>query len=228
MSDDGLVTDDNQQTTEDYIRELFLPQDDVLDAALRRAHDAGLRPIQVPAEVGRLLGILARASGAKRILEIGTLGGFSAIHLARALPENGRLVTLELDPHHASVAAENLAAAGLSDRADVRVGPALDTLAGLAGEAPFDLAFVDADKTSYPAYFEWCLRLVRPGGLIVVDNVLIGRRGGDDSARGAIDAMNRAAASDPRFEAIVLPVRGGADGLLIGVVREGTPDDPPR
>ena len=154
-----------------YIRDLFLPHDEVLEAALRRAREAGLRSIQVPPEVGHLLGILARAVGARRILEIGTLGGYSAIHLARALPEDGRLITLELDPRHAEVTRENLAA-GLSARVEVCLGRALDVLPSLATEAPFDLAFIDADKETYPAYLDWCLRLVHPGGLIVADNVL--------------------------------------------------------
>ena len=207
-----------------YIRDLFLPQDDVLEAALRRAREAGLRSIQVPPEVGRLLGILAHAIGARRILEIGTLGGYSAIQLARALPEDGRLITLELDPRHAEVARENLEAAGLSARVEVRLGRALDLLPSLAAEAPFDLAFIDADKESYPAYLDWCLRLVRPGGLIVADNVLDRGRVVEvaqaDSRGGAIDAMNRAAASDPRLEALILPARDGSDGILVGVVRE--------
>ena len=206
------MTNTSSQNTSAYIRDLFLPHDDVLEAALRRAREAGLRTIQVPAELGRLLGILARAVGARRILEIGTLGGYSAIHLARALPEDGRLITLELDPRHAEVARENLDAAGLTDRVEVRVGSALDLLPDLAAESPFDLAFVDADKESYPAYLDWCLRLVRAGGLIVADNVLMTAEG--------IDTMNRAAASDPRIEALILPMRDGADGILVGVVRE--------
>jgi predicted O-methyltransferase YrrM len=219
------MPDESSQQITAYIRDLFLPHDEVLEGALRRAQEAGLRSIQVPAEVGRLLGILARAIGARRILEIGTLGGYSAIHLARALPEDGRLITLELDPHHAEVARENLEAAGLSSRVEVRLGRALDVLPSLTAEAPFDLAFIDADKESYPAYLDWCLRLVRPGGLIVADNVLGRGRGGGagqpgSRGGGSIDAMNRAAASDPRFEAIILPVRDGSDGILVGVVRE--------
>ena len=217
------MPDESHQTITAYIRDVFLPHDDVLDAALQRAQAAGLRSIQVPPEVGRLLGILARAVGARRILEIGTLGGYSAIHLARALPEDGRLITLELDPRHAAVARENLAAAGLAARAEVRLGRALDLLPGCAAEAPFDLAFIDADKESYPAYLDWCLRLVRPGGLIVVDNVLDRGRVLPDAwggqRGGAIDAMNRAAARDPRLEALILPTRDGADGVLVGVVR---------
>ncbi len=141
------------------------------------------------------------------------------LRLARALPEDGRLITLDLDPRHAEVARDNLEAAGLSARAEVCLGRALDVLPGLAAEAPFDLAFIDADKETYPAYLDWCLRLVRPGGLIVADNVLGYGRGGDLRS-GAMDAMNRAAASDPRLEALILPVRDGADGILVGVVRE--------
>ena len=144
-----------------YIRDLFLPPDPQLEAALQRAAAAGLRFIQVPPELGRLLGILVQATGARRVLEIGTLGGYSAIHLARALPADGRLISLEIDERHAQVA-----------RAEVRVGAALDLLPALTADAPFDLAFIDADKESYPTYLGWCVRLVRPGGMIVVDNVL--------------------------------------------------------
>jgi predicted O-methyltransferase YrrM len=207
------MADERAERNIAYVRELFLPHDEVLEAALRRASEAGLRSIQVPPEGGRLLGILARTVGARRILEIGTLGGYSAIHLARALPEDGRLITLELDPHHAEVARENLHAAGLADRVEVRLGPALDTLPDLAAEAPFDLAFIDADKESYPAYLDWCLRLVRPGGLIVADNAL-------DLNAGQIDVMNRAAAGNPRLDALILPVRYGSGGMLVAVVRE--------
>jgi caffeoyl-CoA O-methyltransferase len=195
-----------------YIRDLFLPHDEVLEAALQRARDAGLRSIQVPPEGGRLLGILARAVGAKRILEIGTLGGYSAIHLARALPEDGQLITLELDPRHAEVARLNLHAAGLGDRAEVRLGRALDVLPTLVDQAPFDLAFIDADKDTYPSYLDWCLRLVRTGGLIVADNAL-------DHNGGPIDEMNRAAAANPRLEALIVPVRVGGGGMLVAVVR---------
>ncbi len=196
-----------------YVGELFLPHDEVLEGALRRAREAGLRSIQVPPEAGKLLGILARAVGARRILEIGTLGGYSAIHLARALPEDGRLITLEIDPRHAEVARQNLEAAGLSDRVEVRLGRALDVLPTLVAEGPFDLAFIDADKETYPAYLDWSLRLVRPGGLIVADNALAG-------SGGPIDAMNRAAAGDPRLDALIVPSRYGGGGMLVAAVRE--------
>jgi caffeoyl-CoA O-methyltransferase len=209
-----------------YIRDLFLPPDPQLEAALQRATAAGLRSIQVPPELGRLLGILVQATGARRVLEIGTLGGYSAIHLARALPTDGRLISLEIDDRHAQVARENLAHAGLANRAEVRVGAALDLLPALSAEAPFDMAFIDADKESYPAYLDWCLRLVRPGGMIVVDNVLsrsgiVSPSADDDAGTRAIAAMNEAAARDPRLDAMIVPARDGRDGVLLAVVRAG-------
>ena len=211
----------NYPSVDAYIQGLFAPSDDVLDAALRRARDEGLSAIQVPPELGRLLSVLVLATGARRVLEIGALGGYSAIHLARALPPGGRLVSLEVSQHHAEVARASLAMARLTDRAEVRVGPALDLLPALAGEEPFDLAFIDANKEAYPAYLDWCLRLVRPGGMIVADNVL--RNGGvlnpTDEGDRAIDAMNRAASADPRLHAIILPNRDGRDGVLIAAVR---------
>jgi caffeoyl-CoA O-methyltransferase len=214
-----------------YIRDLFLPPDPQLEAALQRAAAAGLRSIQVSPEIGRLLGIFVQATGARRVLEIGTLGGYSAIHLARALPADGRLISLELDDRHAQVARENLSHAGLADRAEVRMGAALDLLPTLTAEAPFDLAFIDADKESYPAYLDWCIRLVRPGGMIIVDNVL-SRRGvmpsaADDAGGRAIAAMNEAAAHDPRLNAMIVPARDGRDGLLLAVVQaKATPLEP--
>jgi predicted O-methyltransferase YrrM len=220
-------------TVASYIRDLFLPPDPQLEAALARAAAAGLRSIQVPPELGRLLTILVQATGARRVLEIGTLGGYSAIHLARALPPDGRLISLEIDDRHAQVARENLSHARLADRAEVRVGAALDLLPALSADAPFDLAFIDADKESYPAYLEWCIRLVRPGGMIVVDNVLsrvgIVSPAADDAAGRAIAAMNEAAARDPRLDAIIVPARDGRDGVLLAVVRaEATPLEPGR
>lgn len=205
-----------------YIRDLFVPADPVLDAALHDMKAGGLPTIQVPPELGRLLAILVRTSGAQRILEIGTLGGYSAIWMARALPPDGHLLSLELDPHHADVARGNLARAGLAERVEIRVGAALELLPTLLAEPPFDMVFIDADKPSYPQYLDWALRLVRPRGLIVGDNTL---RGGavldpaDDGAR-AIDRFNRAAAANPRLDAIILPNRSGNDGMLIAVVRE--------
>ena len=157
-----------------YIENLFLPQDPALTAALADSAAAGLPEIAVSPPQGKLLTVLARAIGARRILEIGTLGGYSAICLARALPAGGRLVTLELNPTHAAVARANVARAGLAERVEVRVGPAVESLAHLAAEGgpPFDLIFIDADKPSYVAYLEGSLPLARPGALIIADNVV--------------------------------------------------------
>lgn len=216
------MSDDNGERIDGYIHDLFLPDDPVLTETVRGMGEAGLPSIQVPAALGRLLGILARATAARRVLELGTLGGYSATWIARALPDAGRLISLEADPHHAEVARANLERAGLAGRVEIRVGAALDLLPALASDGPFDLAFIDADKTSYPAYLEGTITLVRSGGLIVADNVLLGGRvlapGTDENAR-AVDRFNRAAAADDRLDAIILPNRGGRDGILIATVR---------
>jgi predicted O-methyltransferase YrrM len=159
---------------DEYISELLVPSDPVLDSALRASHEAGLPAINVAPNQGKLLALLAQIQGARRILEIGTLGGYSTIWLARALPGEGRLVTLELNEKHAEVARGNVARAGLSSLVEIRVGHARDTLAGLAAEAgePFDFVFIDADKQSIPDYFRGSLKLTRPGSVIVVDNVI--------------------------------------------------------
>ena len=217
------MADNTDDRIDAYIRALFIPDDDALRDATSSMQAAGLPTIQVPAPLGRLLGILVRAVGARRVLEVGTLGGYSAIWMGRALPADGRLISLEVNSHHAEVARANLARAGVAERVEVRVGPALDLLPEVTTEAPFDLAFIDADKVSYPTYLEWAVRLVRPGGLIVADNVL---RGGavidpspaDEDAR-AIHEFNRRAAAHPRLDAIILPNRGGRDGILIAAVR---------
>jgi len=159
---------------ERYFDGMLLPADPALDAALKASLSAGLPPINVIPSQGMLLRILARVQGARRILEIGTLGGYSAIWLAGALPAGGRLITLEVDPKAAKVARANIKRAGLAGVAEVRVGRALDSLQKLAGERgkPFDLVFIDADKPSNPDYFEWALKLSHPGSLIIVDNVV--------------------------------------------------------
>jgi caffeoyl-CoA O-methyltransferase len=217
------VPDDTEDRIDAYIRELFIPDDDALRSAVGAMQAAGLPTIQVPPPLGRLLGILVRATRARRVLEVGTLGGYSAIWMARALPADGRVITLEVDAHHAEVARANLARAGVAERVEVRVGHALDLLPAMETDVPFDLAFIDADKVSYPAYLDWALRLVRPGGLIVADNVL---RGGavinpspDDEDVRAIHEFNQRAADHPRLDAIILANRGGRDGILIAAVR---------
>ena len=207
------------------IESLFLPDDPALSAALAASAAAGLPEIAVSPAQGKLLTLLARASGARRILEIGTLGGYSAICLARALPAGGRLVTLELNPVHAAVAQANLARAGLAERVEVRVGPAIESLADLAAEGvePFDLIFIDADKPSDIAYLEGSLPLARPGALLIADNVVRHGRildpGDDANAQGA-RRFNERLAADPRLSAIVLQTVGskGHDGFAIAVV----------
>jgi predicted O-methyltransferase YrrM len=159
---------------DDYLGERVLPDDPVLEGALSRAAQAGLPAISVSPLQGAMLHILARAIGARRVLEIGTLAGYSTVWLARALPPGGRVVTLELDPRHAEVARRTFEEAGLADAVELRLGPALEALARLAeeGAEPFDFVFIDADKVNNPNYFEWAVRLGRPGTLIVVDNVI--------------------------------------------------------
>jgi predicted O-methyltransferase YrrM len=157
-----------------YIVEHLLPADAALDAAVADNAAAGLPPISVTPNQGKLLQLLARMQNARAILELGTLGGYSTIWLARALPAGGRLITLEAEPRYADLARANIARAGLEERVELRVGPALQTLPELhaEGAGPFDLIFIDADKQNYPGYFEWALRLSRPGTLIVGDNVV--------------------------------------------------------
>jgi predicted O-methyltransferase YrrM len=210
-----------------YIADLFVGDDAVLEAALTASDAAGLPAIAVSPNGGKLLMLLARAIGARRILEIGTLGGYSTIWLARALPEGGRLVTLEREERHASVARANIARAGMASRVEVRVGPALDTLPTLTAEAPFDFIFIDADKPNNPGYFEWALKLARPGSIIVADNVVrdgqvIDARSRDAGIAG-IRRFNELVAAERRVSATAIQTVGmkGYDGFaLILVTRE--------
>jgi predicted O-methyltransferase YrrM len=208
-----------------YIEERFAPQDEALEAAVRESRQAGLPEIQVSPNEAKLLQLLAELVGARSVLEIGTLGGYSAIHFGRALPEDGRLISLEIDERHAEVARENVERAGLSGKVEIQVGDARELLARIAenDEGPFDIVFIDADKTGYPEYLEWSLRLTRPGSLILGDNTV---RGGsildprDDSAR-ATNEFNERIAGDPRLSAILLPIlRERIDGLTIARVRD--------
>jgi len=168
------MTQEQWTRVDEYVTNLLLPSDAVLEAALAASQAAGLPAINVAPNQGKFLSLLAQIQGATRILEIGTLAGYSTIWLARALPSSGRLVTLELDPKHAQVAQANLERAGLAGLVELRVGRALDSLAALASEGvpPFDFVFIDADKQSIPDYFLWSLKLTRPGSVIVVDNVI--------------------------------------------------------
>lgn len=209
-----------------YLNGMLIAEDDALQAALRSSAGAGLPEIQVSASLGKLLHLLARSIGAQSILEFGTLGGYSTIWLARALPSSGRLISLELEEKHATVARANLDRAGLANQVEIRVGPALETVAQLAAEnpSPFDFIFIDADKVNTLAYFEWSLRLARPGGLIVVDNVV--RDGAivdPDHPDERVQAMRhflQALAHEPRVSATALQIVSskGYDGLVIALV----------
>lgn len=206
--------------------DLMVPSDPVLEAALKASAEAGLPPIQVSPSQGKMLWIMARAMRARRILEMGTLGGYSTIWLARALPPDGRLITLEADPNHAEVARVNIERAGLGDRVDVRLGPALDTLPRLAAEGrdPFDLVFIDADKENYPDYFKWALRLSRRGTLIIADNVarkgaVIDAKSGDPNVQG-MRRFLELVAGERRVSATAIQTVGskGYDGFAIALV----------
>jgi predicted O-methyltransferase YrrM len=208
-----------------YLSDHLHPADPILDAALQASAEAGLPPINVAPNQGKLLALLASSIGARSILEIGTLGGYSTIWLARALPPDGTLITLEYSPKHADVARANLERAGLAAQVDVLVGAALDTLPTVANDAraPFDFVFIDADKVNTTPYFEWALQLTRIGGLIVVDNVV--RDGkvidadGDDNVQGIRRFMERIA-REPRVMATAVQTVGskGYDGLAIARV----------
>jgi predicted O-methyltransferase YrrM len=213
---------------DDYICGLFVGNDAGLEAALASSDAAGLPPIAVAPNQGKLLHLLARLQGARAILEIGTLGGYSTIWLARALPADGRLITLEANPKHAAVARANIERAGLGGLVDLRVGPAIEALPLLAG--PFDLIFIDADKESNAEYFQWALKLSRAGSLIVVDNVV---RDGKVIDAESLDPMVTgtrrlydAMAAEPRVAATVIQTVGrkGHDGLAIALVTR-SPND---
>jgi predicted O-methyltransferase YrrM len=212
---------------DDYITSVLLEPDKALDAALGSSAAAGLPPIAVSPAQGKLLNLLARMMNARRILEFGTLGGYSTIWLARALPPDGRLITLESVRKHAEVASANIARAGLADLVDVRVGAALDTVPRVAediGGELFDLVFIDADKPHNADYFAWSVRLTRPGGVIIVDNVV---RGGnvvdadttDPNVQG-VRRLNEVMAADPSVSATTIQTVGakGYDGFTIAVV----------
>ena len=231
------MTNDQWATIDDYFADLLIPDDPALDA-LKASKEAGLPETTDPTEgrtpgavtpsQGKLLYLLAKTCDARNILEIGTLGGYSTIWLARALPKDGRLITLEYNRKHAEVATNNIANAGLADIVNIQLGPALDTLTRLAEEhhEPFDLIFIDADKKNNAKYFQWALRLSHPGTLIIVDNVV--RNGAvvdpDDMepAVGGIRRMVELIAAEPRAEATAIQTVGskGYDGLLLARVTE--------
>jgi predicted O-methyltransferase YrrM len=209
-----------------YIEELLVPPDAALEQGLADAAASGLPDIAVSPNEGKLLHLVARLVRPHRILEIGTLGGYSATWLARALEPGGRLITLEVDPHHAEVARRNLARAGVGDRVEVRVGPAAASLRALIAEpaAPFDVVFIDADKDAYPEYLELSLRLSRAGTVIMADNLIRGGRvlekGSADPGVRGLKEFNELLASQPRLDSIILPiVREHLDGVSISIVK---------
>jgi predicted O-methyltransferase YrrM len=213
------------QAVDDYIAAKLLGDDDALATTLANNAKHGLPPIDVSAAQGKMLFLLAQVAGARRILEIGTLGGYSTIWLARALPEGGRLITLELEPHHAAVARVNLERAGVSAKVDIRVGPAVDSLSAMTDEAPFDFVFIDADKQSNSLYVAEAIRLGRPGTTIIVDNVV--REGGvlavdsDDERIVGTRALFDMLSAEPGLDATAVQTVGAKkwDGFVLARVR---------
>jgi predicted O-methyltransferase YrrM len=220
------MTQELWKQVDDYINEMLAPGDTALENAVQKSNEAELPQIQVSPAHGKLLHLLARTIGAKRILEIGTLGGYSTIWLARALPPNGKLITLEASPKHAEIAHANIAAAGLGEKVELRLGPALETLPQLAAEklGPFDFIFIDADKKSMPQYFDWALKLARKGSLVYSDNVV--RSGGVADAASKdpdIQGVRRfyeVLHSEPRVCATAIQTVGGKgyDGYALALV----------
>lgn len=223
-----MTGQDQWSAVDSYIADLFFPSDPALEAALASSAAAGLPAISVSPAQGKLLHLLARIQGARRILELGTLGGYSTIWLARGLPADGRLISLEVNPKHAEVAHANLVRAGLTGVVEIRLGPALDTLSQLVneGSAPFDLIFIDADKQGYADYLQWSLKLSRQGTLIIADNVV--RKGAvadpeskDENVHG-IRKFNEVLAAEKRVTTTVIQTVGskGYDGLALILVTE--------
>jgi predicted O-methyltransferase YrrM len=221
------MSNDLWTAVDQYISTNLIPTDPALEAALQSNAEAKLPTIDVAPNQGKFLHLLARIQGANRILEIGTLGGYSTIWLARALPPQGKLITLEVNPHHAKVAASNIARAGLTSLVEQRVGPALESLAQLHAEntAPFDFIFIDADKPNYPNYVEWAIRLSRPGTVIITDNVI--REGAiieadstDPAVQGTRHLFEKLA-NEPRLDATALQTVGCKthDGFILAIVK---------
>ncbi len=222
------MTPEEQWTAVDlYLTDLVVRPEPELEAALKTSVAAGLPGINVSPPQGKLLRMLVRLQGAKRVLEIGTLGGYSTIWLAKALPPDGHLITLESEQLHADVARSNIMWAGLAQTVDLRIGPASETLAQLVAEesAPFDFIFIDADKPAYPEYLGWCLKLSRPGTLIIADNVIrngavIDSNSPDPKVQG-VRRFNEMVAAEPRLSATAIQTVGskGYDGFTIAMVK---------
>jgi predicted O-methyltransferase YrrM len=209
-----------------YFGERLAPHDEALAACIDVNRKAGLPSIDVPALMGKFLDLMVRISGARNVLEIGTLGAYSTIWMARALPAGGQVITLEIDPHHAEIARKNLARAGVLERVEITVGPAVDAMKALYEGAapPFDLVFIDADKKSIPEYLDWSIKLSRPGTIIIVDNVVRDGKVLDDASTDAdiqgVRRMTEMMASNPRLSATAIPTVGarGYDGFAMAVV----------
>ncbi|HEV2295562.1 MAG TPA: O-methyltransferase [Tepidisphaeraceae bacterium] len=220
------MSKDQWSAVDRYLTDLLVGADPALEAVLRESARAGLPAINVAPNQGKLLHLLARATGARSILEIGTLGGYSTIWLARALPADGKLITLEADANHAAIARSNFARAGLSDTIELIIGRALDTLPRLHHDnrGPFDVTFIDADKVSTPDYFAWSLKLSRRGSVIIVDNVI--RQGevidaeSRDASVGGVRRLMEMMANEPRVSATAMQTVGskGYDGFAMAVV----------
>ena len=211
---------------DNYLGNLLAPHDAALTQALDANHASGLPSIDVPPLLGKFLDLMIRISGARRVLELGTLGAYSTIWMARALPPDGRLITLELESKHADIARVNLEAAGVLDRVEILVGPAIESLRTMhaSGAAPFDLIFLDADKQSLPQYLEWSLKLSRPGTVIIADNVVrdgkvVDDKTDDPHVRG-VQRYLELAAKEPRLSTTAMPTVGarGYDGFSISLV----------
>ncbi len=219
------MTQETWTAVDNYINSLFVPSDDALEAALKASTDAGLPNIQVAPNQGKMISILAQSIGAKTILEIGTLGGYSTIWLARALPADGKLISLEIDPKHAEVARANVARAGFAGKVDIRLGKGVDSLPKIAEEGHvFDFVFIDADKPSNTEYFEWALKLTHIGSMIITDNVIRGGGVADptstDSSVLGVQRFNKRIAPEKRVTTTEIQTVGGKgyDGLAISLV----------
>jgi len=209
-----------------YIAKLLGPEDKALGSTVKSMKKAGIPPMNISANQGKFLQVLAKTAGAKKILEIGTCGGYSTIWLARALPPGGHLITLEVDPEYAGVARQNIIKAGLDAVVDIKVGKALDTLHALDADdaGPFDMIFIDADKPPYTEYFDWAVKLSRPGTIIVADNVvregkILDEKHADEKVQG-VQRLNKALATDERVTATIIQNVGVKyhDGMAIAVV----------
>ena len=220
------MTSKTWTAVDDYIVSSLFQEDPVLDAVLKANRDQGLPAIDVSAAQGKLLSLLVRIRGAKKVLEVGTLGGYSTIWMARGLPADGKVVTLELEPHHAKVARSNFERAGVSGKVDLRIGPALQSLAALVSENadPFDLIFIDADKPNNPNYLDWAMKLSRPGTVIVCDNVIrdgavVKKNSGDVNVEGARAAFSFIG-GEKRLDGTAIQTVGakGYDGFAIAIV----------